>query len=154
MIATMQLKKLFFDKKRVQRAVDKVKRIVLSASADAIRDTARSSMPPQPGLAPPGRPPRMESRWLRYSVRAAWDRSSQTALAGPIRVGGAGASAERLLMRVLEYGGRYVLGKRAMRRRKLKKEKVVIVKAKPYMGPALAKERPKLPRRWAGTIRG
>jgi len=150
----MRIKKLFFDTQRVQRAVGKAKRAVLCVSADAIRDTARSSMLPEPGLAPPGQPPRMESRWLRNSVRAAWDRTTETALAGPIRVGGAGASAERMLMRVLEFGGRYILGKRAMRRRKLKKPKVVVVKAKPYMGPALAKERPKLPKRWAGTIRG
>jgi hypothetical protein len=57
-------------------------------------------------------------------------------------------------MRVLEFGGRYALGRRAKRRRKLKStaKVIVTVKAKPYMGPALKTERPKLPRRWAGVV--
>lgn len=150
---TMRVKSLYFDKKPVLRAAEKAKRDVLSASADAIRDTARESMPPTPGLAAPGHPPHMQSGWLKRSVRAAWDRGTVTALAGPIRAGGAGAGEERLLMRVLEFGGRYALGRRAKRRRGIKSGKIVVtVKAKPYMGPALKSEQPKLPRRWAGVI--
>ncbi|RIK82054.1 MAG: hypothetical protein DCC67_07510 [Planctomycetota bacterium] len=98
----------------------------------------------------------MESAWLKRSVRSAWDRSSQTSLAGPVRAGGAGAAEERMLMRVLEFGGQYVLGRRARRRRRIRghRRAVVQVKAKPYMAPALKKERPRLPKLWAGSVQG
>ena len=153
---TLRLKGLRLEPQRVRRAVDRAKGRVLGRSADLIRDTAQQSMPDREGLAPPGQPPRMESAWLKRSVRSAWDRSSQTSLAGPVRAGGAGAAEERMLMRVLEFGGQYVLGRRARRRRRIRghRRAVVQVKAKPYMAPALKKERPRLPKLWAGSVQG
>ncbi len=145
----MRIKHLFFDRQTVVRAVDKAKRAVLSQSARAIRDEARNSMPRREGLAPPGQPPYMRSAWLKRSVLWGWDRATKSALVGPVRMAGAGAASERMLMRVLEFGGRYELGKKARRRRKIRADRkiVVHVSAKPYMGPALEKERPHIPKR-------
>ena len=52
---------------------------------------------------------------------------------------------------VLEYGGDTVVFRR--RGGKLTSQKVKIA-PRPYMAPALEKERPQLPKRWGGSVRG
>jgi len=127
-----------FDAAKVQAAADRTRRIALLKGADAIRDTARDSMPARGGLAPAGQPPHMKSTWLKRAVLAAWDRRTQTAVVGPTREVGWGGQQEQFLMEVLEHGGQYELGKNAKRRRKIRQEErvVVTVQPKPYMGPA------------------
>ncbi|GJQ27709.1 MAG: hypothetical protein HBSAPP02_27410 [Phycisphaerae bacterium] len=53
--------------------------------------------------------------------------------------------------RVLEHGGTTTVTK--FTRGRLRKRRVR-VRARPFMGPALEKERPKLSRLWAGSVRG
>ena len=153
---SMKAVRLWFMPGKIVRAFDRAKRAVLQRGAEAVRDYARESMPRRRGVSSPGRPPRMRSSWLRRSVHRAWDRQSETAVAGPFRVRGTGAAEERNLMRVLEFGGDYTLGKKAMKRRHIRRDRKVTVKIppKPYMGPALKRVSPSLPRMWAGSVRG
>jgi len=52
---------------------------------------------------------------------------------------------------VLEFGGRTTI----VRRRRGKREsRAVTIKARPYMGPALEKEAPNLPKVWKNSVRG
>lgn len=99
----------------------------------------------------------MMSPWLRRAVTHSWDSDTNTAVAGAEwRTGGAGADEEYNLMRVLEFGGRYRLAKKARGRRirRGKPNVVVTVRARPYMLPALERERPRLAEPWLGSIRG
>jgi hypothetical protein len=155
-MVSMRMRMLQFDARPFMRAVERANRRNLTQAADEIRDVAQGSMQRRVGLAPPGHPPYMRSRWLKRSVRSGFDRGTRTSVAGPERARGAGATEERLLMRSLEFGDRYALGRRAKKRRKVGvDEKVVVtIQPKPYMAPALDKERSRLPRMWADAIIG
>jgi len=141
----LKIKTLFFDRPKVWRAVDKAKRAVLSKAGAFIRTTARHSMRRRKGSAPPGKPPHVHEGSLRRLILFGYDRSSDSVVVGP--VGFKRSSTPN----VLEFGGVTTVIRR--RRGKLVKRKARIAK-RAYMGPALEKERPKLPRLWAGSVRG
>lgn len=141
---------------RVQQAANRARRRILIQAAIRIRDRARDSMPDRPGNAPPGKPPYMRNPWLRRAVLFAWDRDTQTAVVGPTRGVGFGAVEEQNLMHALEFGGRYRIGARSRKRRKVRHDRPIVVNipAKPYMAPALERESRNLPSYWRNAIRG
>ncbi len=142
---TFDIKNLFFDRGTVMRAVDKAKRAVLSKGGAFIRTTAKHSIRTRKGSAPPGKPPHSHKGTLRRLIFFGYDRDSDSVVVGP--VGFRSSTAPN----VLEFGG---TTKVKTRRRGRLVTKRARVETRPYMGPALAKERPKLPRMWAGSIRG
>ncbi|MEW6198047.1 MAG: hypothetical protein AB1601_05205 [Planctomycetota bacterium] len=142
---TMRIKDLFFDKKTVLRAVDKAKRAVLSKAGAFIRTTAKHSIRTKKGSAPPGKPPHSHEGSLRRLIYFGYDRASDSVVVGP--VGFKRSTAPN----VLEFGGKTEVKRR--RRGKVIKTRAT-VQERPYMGPALEKERPNLPKRWAGSVRG
>lgn len=140
-----RVKDLFFDRGTVKRAVDKAKRAVLAKAAAFIRTTARHSIRTRKGSAPPGQPPHSHKGTLRRLIFFGYDRSSDSMVVGP--VGFRRSTAPN----VLEFGGKATLVRR--RRGKLVRERAAY-DSRPFMGPALQKERPKLPSRWANSLRG
>ena len=142
---TMRIKGLFFDKKAVLSAVDKAKRAVLSKAGAFIRTTAKHSIRTKKGSAPPGKPPHSHEGSLRRLIYFGYDRASDSVVVGP--VGFKRSTAPN----VLEFGGKSEVKRR--RRGKVVKTQATI-QERPYMGPALEKERPNLPKRWAGSVRG
>lgn len=142
---TMQIKTLFFDKPVVRRAVDKAKRAVLSKAGAFIRTAARTSIRKRKGSAPPGAPPHSHEGSLRRLILFGYDPAADSVVIGP--VGFQRSTAPR----VLEFGGQSDIQRR--RRGKVVRTRVSI-EQRPYMGPALEKERPRLPKRWAGAVRG
>jgi hypothetical protein len=142
---TMRIKGLFFDKKAVLSAVDKAKRAVLSKAGAFIRTTAKHSIRTKKGSAPPGKPPHSHEGSLRRLIYFGYDRASDSVVIGP--VGFKRSTAPN----VLEFGGKSEVKRR--RRGKVVKTRATI-QERPYMGPALEKERPNLPKRWAGSVRG
>jgi len=144
-MSTMRIKDLFFDKKAVLRAVDKAKRAVLSKAGAFIRTTAKHSIRTKRGSAPPGKPPHSHEGSLRRLIYFGYDRASDSVVVGP--VGFKRSTAPN----VLEFGGKTEVKRR--RRGKVVKTRAII-QERPYMGPALEKERPNLPKRWAGSVRG
>jgi len=142
---TMRIKDLFFDKKTVLRAVDKAKRAVLSKAGAFIRTTAKHSVRTKKGSAPPGKPPHSHEGSLRRLIYFGYDRASDSVVVGP--VGFKRSTAPH----VLELGGKTEVKRR--RRGKVVETRATI-QERPYMGPALEKERPNLPKRWAGSVRG
>jgi hypothetical protein len=178
-MVTVRMKSLFFDSPKVIRAVDKAKRQVLSKSGAVIRTIARRSMRParqysvtempeemresyerrakiakQAGLprpkrpkAPskPGEPPRVRLGHLKRLLFYAYDPQRESVVVGPERFRKGQAPS------VLEEGGTATVtgfeGGKIVRRR-------IRVKPRPYMGPALEKERPRLPLRWRNSVRG
>lgn len=142
---TFDIRSLFFDRGAVTRAVDKAKRAVLSKAGAFIRTTARHSIRTRKGSAPPGKPPHSHKGTLRRLIFFGYDRSSDSVVVGP--VGFRRSTAPN----VLEFGGKATLVRR--RRGRLVRQRASY-DARPFMGPALAKERPRLPSRWANSLRG
>jgi len=144
-MVTMQIKTLFFDKQTVLRAVDQAKRAVLSKAGAFIRTTAKHSIRQRKGPAPPGRPPHSHEGSLRRFIYFGYDPASDSVVVGPVGFKRSAAP------HVLEFGGKTEVKRR--RRGKVIKTRATI-QERPYMGPALEKERPNLPKRWAGSVRG
>ncbi len=143
---TMQMKALFFDRPAVQRAVNKAKRAALSKAGAFIRTTARHSLRRRKGAAPPGQPPHSHVGLLKRFLFFAYEPASESVVIGPAKL-----NKPTEAPRVLEHGGKTLVERR--RRGKVVRRRVTI-EARPFMGPALEKERPKLPKRWAGSVRG
>jgi len=145
-VIEMRVKEFFFDKARVIRAVDKARRAVLSKAGAFIRTTARHSLRRKKGAAPPGQPPHSHTGLLKRFLYFAYEPASDSVVIGPAKLNKPGAAP-----RVLEHGGKALIQQR--RRGKVVRRRVSI-EARPFMGPALEKERPKLPKLWAGSVRG
>lgn len=143
-MVTMRIKHLFFDRQKVIRAVDKAKRRVLSRAGAFIRQRARTSIRKRQGSAPPGRPPHSHTGLLRRFILFGYDRASDSVVVGPVRLN-QGAEAPR----VLEHGGKATIVRR--RRGRLVKTRVRIA-PRPYMRPALEREKKQLPEAWRHAV--
>jgi hypothetical protein len=154
----MKIKQFFFDREKVSRAIDKAGIGWLKKSALTIRKIARNSM--KAGIvmrgrgknrkqisrsAPAGTPPFYFTRGLKDHLYAGFDFKAKVADIGPVKIttaSGTGGEAPKLL----EFGGtgklHRVFGSKPAR-----------WAPHPYMAPALAKERPNMPKRWANSVR-
>jgi hypothetical protein len=141
----LRIKRLFFDRLKVQRAVDRAKRAVLARAGAFIRTAARHSIRKRKGSAPPGQPPHSHEGSLRRLIFFGYDRGTDSVVVGPVGFNRSNAP------NVLEFGGKTVVERR--RRGKRGRRSVRIAK-RAYMGPALEKERSKLPKLWANSVRG
>lgn len=142
----MRIKSLFFDRQKVVRAVDKAKQFVLSKAGAFIRTVALTSIRKRKGSAPPGSPPHSHVGLLRNFILFGYDRASDSVVVGPAKL-----NKPNEAPRVLEHGGTTTVTKFEPGRRRTRR---IRVRARSYMGPALEKERPKLPKLWAGSVRG
>jgi len=153
----------FFDRAKVQGAVDRASVRVLSRQGAFIRTAARSSLKYKKRPSAPGEPPvvhRTMSRTktnkqgvakqqtvspLREFVFFSYDQASRSVVVGPALLNG--RSGARTLQ-ALEYGGPSTI------RDSKGREKPVIVRARPFMGPALSKAMADLARKWQGQVKG
>jgi hypothetical protein len=134
--------KLFFDRKAVTDKVDKAARRVLSRFGAFVRRTAKSSIRKRKKPAPPGQPPSSHTGLLKKFIFFGYEPGRKSVVIGPVRLGGKIGDAPH----ALEHGGTSsVIEKR--RERKLR------MAARPFMGPALQKEKPKLPGMWADSVK-
>lgn len=140
----MRIKDSFFDRHVVIAAVDKAKRKVLSKAGAFIRTAARTSIRRRRGSAPPGRPPHSHEGSLRKLILFGYDRQADSVVVGPVGFRNSEAPA------TLERGGMTTVYRR--RNGRLVGERVRI-EARPYMGPALDRERPRLPALWRNSVR-
>lgn len=145
------MKDLFFDSAAVTGALSKERRRALSKAGAFVRKAARDSMRRSPNPSAPGRPPnRHENPLLYRRLFFAYDPSARSVVIGPEGLTGSNAP------NTLEFGGTVVV---PARRRggdsgRIVSSRAAKVDPRPYMGPALAKELPKLPEPWANSIRG
>lgn len=141
----LRITQLFFDRPKVKRAVDAARRRVLSKGGAFIRQTARTSIRKRKGTSKPGSPPYSHVGLLRRFILFGYDRQTESVVIGPVGIKGSTAP------RVLELGGTTTVTRR---RRGKRTERRVRVAARPYMNPALEKERPKLPELWRNSVKG
>jgi len=150
-LINMKVKAIFFDRPKVRRAVDRAKRRALSRAGAFIRQRARTSIRKRKGAAPPGKPPRSHEGSLRRRILFGFDRASDSVVVGPARLNRPGDAPN-----VLEFGGRTTVKRRPRRKdgTRVIESKRVRIAARPYMGPALTKELPNIPKAWANSVRG
>ena len=141
----IRVKQFFFDRPRVVAAVDRAKRKALSRGGAFIRQSAWTSIRKRKGSAPPGKPPHSHEGSLRRLILFGYDRSTDSVVVGP--VGFTRSAAPN----VLEFGGKTVIMRRV--RGRIVRHRVKIAE-RPFMGPALQKEKSKLPKAWANSVRG
>jgi hypothetical protein len=142
----MRIKDMFFDRAAVVRAVDGAKRKVLSKAGAFIRTAARTSIRKRKGSAPAGKPPHSHEGSLRRLILFGYDKTADSVVVGPVGF----KKSDPPVPNVLEHGGDTVVFRR--RGGRLTSQKVKIA-ARPYMAPALERERPKLPLLWRNSIR-
>ena len=144
----MVCKKMFFDHKAVMRRVDKATRRVLSKFGAFVRTTARSSIRRRKKASEPGQPPSSHSGDLRRQIYFGYDRVRESVVIGPARLNQKVGNAPE----ALEYGGASVVAE-GSRRQSRRRKRRVMVRARPFMGPAMEREKPKLPAMWRDSIR-
>lgn len=141
MAASIKMKALFFDRDRVLKAADRMTRKALSKGGAFIRRRARSSIRKRKGVSNPGSPPSSHTGRLRNAILFAYDPARKSVVIGPHQAGKSGRGAA-----VLEQGGsQVVVG--------LRKGRPLSYRARPFMGPALDAEKPKLAAQFKGMFR-
>lgn len=146
----MRIKAMFFDRPQVQKAVSHANRRALSRAGAFVRTRARTSMRKRRGTSRPGQPPYAHEGSLRRMILFGYEPSRETVVVGPVGFRSSDAP------NVLEFGGRTTVVRRRrssrMGQRVIKTR--VRIAARPYMAPALDKERPNLPPLWRNSVRG
>lgn len=133
----------FFDRKKVTSAVDRATRKVLSRFGAFVRTAARSSIRRRKSVSKPGQAPTSWTGLLKKFLFFSYDRQKRSVVIGPVRLNKRGGEAPSLL----EHGGS------AARRDRKGKRRMMRYRARPYMGPAFEKEKPKLPQMWKDSVR-
>lgn len=137
----MQVKSMFFDRAAVVKAVDRATLSVLSKIGAFIRQAAKSSIRSRKAISKPGSPPSSHEGSLKRLIYFSYDPASRSVVIGPVPLHGK-AEAPPLL----EFGG-------TARRIRRGKARTVNYRARPFMGPAMQQELPKLPAMWANSVR-
>jgi len=138
-----EITKLFFDRKAVTSKVDAATRKVLSKFGAFVRQTAKSSIRKRKKSAPPGQPPSSHIGLLKKFIFFGYDPTKRSVVIGPVRLSQKGRGEAPHL---LEHGGSTTLKRKGKRTR-------ARIQARPFMGPAMKKEQPKLPAMWKGSVR-
>lgn len=134
---------MFFDTRAVARKVDTATRRVLSRFGAFVRRTARSSIRKRKKASPPGKPPSSHTGLLKKFIFFGYEPAKRSVVIGPVRLSQNGRGEAPSL---LEYGGAMKMERRGKRKR-------AKVRPRPFMGPAMDKEEPKLPAMWRDSVR-
>ena len=132
-------KSMFFDRPKVQRAIDRGVRKVLSRFGAFVRTTARHSMRKRKAVSQPGSPPSSHVGLLKKLLFFGFDAGRKSVVIGPTPLRGQ-AEAPPLL----EYGGKTRIKHHG-------KNVVATYRARPFMGRAM-RQTPIAPL-WRDSIR-
>ena len=141
-----KMKGLFFDSTRVVAATSRAERKVLSRFGAFVRRGARSSIRKRKATSKPGQPPSSHAGLLKKFIFFGYEPAKQSVVIGPARLNKTTGDA----LPALEYGGRTKI---VARRRRQRTVRTVNIQARPYMGPAFEKEKPKLPDLWRASVK-
>jgi len=142
----MVTKQMFFDRKAVTSRVDRATRKVLSRFGAFVRTGARHSIRKRKAISEPGEPPSSHTGLLRKFIFFGYDRDRRSVVIGPQRLNQKVGDAPH----ALEYGGTSTVVEGLRSRRKKRRIKIA---ARPFMGPAFEREKPKLPAMWESSIK-
>lgn len=122
-----------FDGKKVVKAAQRANITSLGHAGAAIRLTARRSIRKSDASSTPGTPPHTRKGRIRNAIKYAVVAAAQSVVIGPDHEVAADSGAAH------EFGGRF------------RQENY---DRRPFMGPALEKTKDRLPRMWAGSVKG
>lgn len=137
-----QAKTMFFDRKKVERSVDRATVRVLSRFGAYVRKTGRESIRKRRRSSSPGQPPSSHTGLLKRFIFFVYDRAKRSVIIGPARLAGKVGQAPE----ALEYGGRSKATTRS-------KTYSTYIESRPFMRPAFEQEKPKLPGMWQDSIK-
>jgi len=137
---TINIKNMFFDRRKVIDKVAKANRRNLSKAGAFIRRSAKSSIRKRKRISRPGEPPSSHEGSLRRLIYFGYEPNRETVVIGPVRFGAGKAPA------LLERGGR-------TRLKRGNKVRIARYRPRPFMGPALQREAPKLAPLWERSIK-
>jgi hypothetical protein len=169
----IDVKKLFFDMPAMQKGIRKAKLKGLSKAGAFVMRRARQSIRSSKKISQPGQPPRAHGqKLLKRNIFFELDKAREMTLVGPIFLNQInrdqdGQPTRGTVPSVLEYGGtikilevfRYGQWRRVDQRSMRRTEglpmrlRTVHIAARPFMGPALEKEKPNFPAMLAGTFK-
>lgn len=139
----------FFDRDKVMKAVAAADRRALSKFGAYVRTRARSSIRTRKKASAPGQPPSSHKGWLKQHLYFAWDQATRSVVVGPAQLGRGTAP------RALEFGGPSLSFRRLkVSGRAYTATRVVNIRPRPFMHPALAAELPKFAGLYRGTLGG
>jgi len=138
----LNVKALFFDSAAVLEKVDAATRKVLSKFGAFVRTAARHSIRKRKGVSAPGNPPSSHVGTLKRLIFFGYDLSARSVVIGPAPLGSTVEAPP-----LLEYGGT------ASRQESKGRRVLARYAARPFMGPAFAKEQSKLPAMWANSVK-
>jgi len=140
------VKRMFFDSKKVRSKTDKATRRVLSKFGAFVRQTAKRSIRKRKKTSEPGKPPSSHTGLLKKFIWFGFDVVCRSVVIGPVRLTQKGRGEAPS---VLEYGGTVTM---RPRRREGKKKRARI-RPRPFMGPAMEKEKKQLPALWRDSVK-
>lgn len=168
----MEIKKFFFDRKAVTSRTDSAKRNVLSKIGAFIRTTAQRSMRRRKSASKPGSPPSAHKGLLKKFLYFGYDPSSDSVVVGPVRLGKGeapplneyGGMARRTKVvgsgrkafsprQAKSFAAKIRTGQIVGRKQAPRKAYQAKYPGRPFMGPALEKEKPNIPSQWANSVR-
>jgi hypothetical protein len=160
------------DKALVLKAAADATRIVTGKQGAVVRKTAMWRIRTSRKPSQPGNPPHSHTGILKRFLVYSWDPSTKTTVVGPMATNQIYFNRHRqpvkgTVPQILEEGGditilevfKYGRWQRAdlRSRRRLaglpRRYRTAHIKARPYMGPALAEAKSKLPALWANSIK-
>jgi hypothetical protein len=139
-----QFRAAFFDSQAVTRTVDRTTRRVLSKFGAFVRTTARSSLRRRRRVSEPGQPPSSHTGLVKRFLFFGYDVVRKSVIVGPARLN----KPDPRVLELLEHGGQV-----RRRHRRTRQLETHIYRARPFMGPALKKELPKLPAMWRNSLK-
>ena len=145
-VITFKIKDSFFDRQKVIRELSAGKRKALSRAGAFIRTRAKSSMRRRKygTYSKPGSPPYAHgSAPLKKFLYFGYDRASESVVVGPVGFRNSRVPA------LQEFGG---VGQTSGSVRRRTNKVVGVYEPRPYMGPALEKERQNIPRAFRGSV--
>jgi hypothetical protein len=142
----MVTKQMFFDRKAVTSRLDRATRKVLSRFGAFVRTGARHSIRKRKAISEPGEPPSSHTGLLRKFIFFGYDRDRRSVVIGPQRLNQKVGDAPH----ALEYGGTSTVVEGLRSRRKKRRIRIA---ARPFMGPAFEREKPKLPAMWETSVK-
>ncbi len=136
-----QAKGLFFDRQKVQSAVNRAERRVLSKFGSFVRQDSKQRIRRRKRSSSPGESPTNRTGLLKRHIYCAFSPETRIVVIGPVLLNRSTGAPE-----TLEHGGETTI--ETKRRQSIRVE----IEARPFMGPAFNQELPKLPALWRDSV--
>jgi len=146
----LRIKDMFFNAKAVTGAVDRATRRVLSRFGAFVRTTAQHSIRKRKTVSRPGQPPSSHVGTLRRLIFFGYDPAKKSVVIGPTPFGD-GKAPE--LLEQQHVSGTTMRTRITVKQRGKVQTVWAAFKSRPFMGPALEQEKPKLPDGWRNSVR-